>query len=210
MGQLTDHVSRRRLLAGGAVVLTGGIASGVAQQADSESSTQTSSEPPADDSVTNRLLVENPTGKPRSFSLSVSKSSISAYRVTNRQGKTRTVGQSEGDDFDFPFAMEMDATSIEPANNVLFDREYTVESNSALAFRLQGMPKEGELLYTLKPKSKQAFVSTWGTMGCSSGFDVYLSPSESRNSCGQRLSELDEYDGANQHTIRLQNASQDG
>ncbi|WP_458189361.1 hypothetical protein [Haladaptatus sp. NG-WS-4] len=190
MDQLSNIVSRRRVLASGAVLLTGGIGSGGSSSSQSEDGS--------------RLLVENPTNRPRLFSLSVSNRPISAYRVTNEHGETKSV-EREDDGLGFPFTMQMQATRIEPETNTSFDREYTVEANSALSFLLKGMPERGELLYTLKPKSAQeaTFVSTWGTMGCSSRFDIHLSPSETRSSCGSRLSDFARFDAGNGHTITL-------
>ncbi|WP_458207760.1 hypothetical protein [Haladaptatus sp. NG-SE-30] len=191
MGQLSDHVSRRHVLASGGVLLTGTIGLSIARQTSSSRSSNGS-----------RLLVENPTNRPHLFSLSVSNRPISAYRVTNEHGETKSV-ESGGDGFGFPFTMR--ATRIEPETNTIFDREYTVEADSALSLLLKGMPERGELLYTLKPKlaHETTFVSTWGTMGCSSRFDIHLSPTETRSSCGSRLSDFDRFDAGKEYTITL-------
>ncbi|WP_227773149.1 hypothetical protein [Haladaptatus pallidirubidus] len=211
MGHLTDHVSRRQLLAGGTVLFTGAIASGVAQRTTSSTGNGSQS------STGNRLLVENPTEQPHLFSLSVSSRPISTYRITNRDGETETVelGDEEGgSDFPFSVLVQAEASQIKPGSNVIFDREYTIRPGSAHSFLLEGTPEQGELLYTLKEKPESAdgatVVESWGRMGCSSRFEVYFTPSETRSSCGSPLSDVDEPSGAKRHTIRLQGASQNG
>ncbi|SIR84622.1 hypothetical protein SAMN05421858_4133 [Haladaptatus litoreus] len=209
MGHPTNYLSRRQLLAGGTVLLTGAIASGVAQRT-------TSSTGGGSQSATgSQLLVENPTEQPHQFSLSVSNRPISAYRITSRDGKTETIelGNEDGDeDFPFPVLMQAEARAIKPASNVIFDREYSIPPDSAHSFLLEGMPEQGELLYTLRESPKSAdeatVVESWGTMGCDSRFEVYFTPSETRSSCGSPLPDVDEPRGAKQHTIELQGASQ--
>ncbi|WP_049972411.1 hypothetical protein [Haladaptatus cibarius] len=207
MGHPTDHLSRRRLLAGGGVLLTGAIASGVAQRT-------TSSGDGSQSATGSRLLVENPTKQSHQFSLSVSNRPISAYRITSRDGKTETIelGNEDGDeDFPFPVFMQAEARAIKPASNVIFDREYDIRPDSAHSFLLEGMPEQGELLYTLRENPESAdeatVVESWGTMGCDSRFEVYFTPSETRSSCGSPLPDVNEPRGAKQHTIRLQNSS---
>ncbi len=234
MGKFSDHISRRRLLAGGTVLLTGTMASVVAKQTESSSGdesqssigSQSRTENQSQSSTGNRLLVKNPTDNPQLFTLSVSSQPISAYRITDKNGKTETVkdegeidvqdmvddvvgdedentGKEERDDGEFQFTMQ--ATRIRPKDNVVFDQAYTLEPGSEHVFQFRNVPERGELLYTLQPKATGAttVIETWGTIGCSSQFEVYLSPSETRSSCGGQLSEFDGVGSAKQHTVRL-------
>jgi hypothetical protein len=221
MGDLFSHVSRRSVLATTGVLFAGIGASRVAKRATNSrdssnsessvsfaSSSNSASSTSSESSTEGRLLVENPTNRSQRFSLSVSKRPISAFVLTNRRGETKVV-RSADDGLQLASAMRTEATKIEPKTDVVFERGYTVEEHSTLRFRLRGVPERGQLLYTLKPKSadQTTLVETWGTMDCSSQFDVYLSPNETRSSCGSRISELDRHGGATEHTIDLRTDS---
>ncbi|WP_435157734.1 hypothetical protein [Haladaptatus sp. DFWS20] len=210
------------------------------QTASSTQSQQAANSAQSQSSTGSRLLVENPTNQPQLFSLSVSNRPISAYRITDQHGKTKTMKSKDerevqeevvdeiedevedsdefwvesedevgGSEDEGKFPSPMQATQITPKSNVIFDKKYTVKPDSAHSFRLQRIPEKGELLYTLKQKStgEPTFVESWGTMGCNSQFDIYLSPSETRSSCGSQLSEFDLSGKATEHTIQLQGAS---
>ncbi|WP_227356807.1 hypothetical protein [Haladaptatus salinisoli] len=205
MGDLLSNVSRRSVLATTGVLFAGIGASRVAKRATNSESSASS-----DSSTEGRLLVENPTNRPLRFSLSATDRPISAFVLTNRRGETKVV-QRVDEGLQLASAVRTEATKIEPKNGVVFDREYTVEAHSALLFRLRGIPERGQLLYTLKPRSanRTTLVETWGTMSCSSQFDVYLTPNETRSSCGSRIAELDRHGGATERTINLRTASSD-
>lgn len=210
------------------------------QTGSSTQSQQTANSAGSQSSAGSRLIVENPTNQPQLFSLSVSNRPISAYRITDQHGKTKTMkskderevqeevvdeiedefedgfeGSDEvgvesenevgGSKNEGTFPSPMQATRIKPQSNVIFDRKYTVKPDSTHSFRLQGMPERGELLYTLKQKSagEPTFVESWGTMGCSSQFNIYLSPSETRSSCGSQLTDIDHSGKTTEHTIQL-------
>jgi hypothetical protein len=153
-------------------------------------------------SIISRIVLENPTQKPQLLTLTVTNEPIPALRVQSQSGTSQTI-RNYAQNGMLPLMLQ--ATKIKPTIKPIFDQTFTVDVNSELMVLLQHMPEGGEILYRLKPQSKQSTpsINTWGTIGCSTQFDALVSPNETRSTCGSRLQELSEYQSASKRRIDL-------